>query len=240
VVTPPAVDGPPRSPDSIRLYGLEVLARSTERLAEQSPAVRARTVLADGYPSTELLRLAARHRLVVVGSRGDSGLAGLLLGSVADYLVTHADCPVIVVPPEDGDPDGPVLVGVDGSDSNRPAVEYAFAAAEWHARGVIALSSVDKWRTGRQAGFAVLAEEERTVDLVREAVVPWADKYPGVSLEHHIVEGPPAQELVVASRTASLTVVGSGGHGSLTRLLLGSVSRHVSRNAHSPVAVVRQ
>jgi len=240
VVTPPAVDVPARSPESARLYGTEVLARTTEWMAERWPAVRVRTVLAEGHPSTRLLGLAARHRLVVVGARGNSGLAGLLLGSVPDYLAAHAGCPVLVVPTEDGDPDGPVLVGVDGSDANRPAVDFAFAAAERHGRGVAALSAVDERRAVPSAGFGALAEVEHVVDLVLEAVRPWAEKCPAVPLEHRIVDGPPGRELTDASRAASLTVVGSRGHDGLTRLLLGSVSRQVVHHAQSPIAVVRR
>jgi len=216
VVTPPAVDVPARSPESARLYGTEVLARTTEWMAERWPAVRVRTVLAEGHPSTKLL------------------------GSVPDYLAAHAGCPVLVVPTEDGDPDGPVLVGVDGSDANRPAVDFAFAAAERHGRGVAALSAVDERRAVPSAGFGALAEVEHVVDLVLEAVRPWAEKCPAVPLEHRIVDGPPGRELTDASRAASLTVVGSRGHDGLTRLLLGSVSRQVVHHAQSPIAVVRR
>jgi nucleotide-binding universal stress UspA family protein len=40
----------------------------------------------------------AKADLVVVGARGHSGLSGLLLGSVADYISKHSDVPVVIVP----------------------------------------------------------------------------------------------------------------------------------------------
>jgi nucleotide-binding universal stress UspA family protein len=38
--------------------------------------------------------------LLVIGARGHSGIAGILLGSVADYITRHATVPVVVIPPE--------------------------------------------------------------------------------------------------------------------------------------------
>ncbi len=219
-------------------WGSDVLAATREHIRAEWPRVAVRTVLGEGHASNELLRLATGQRLVVVGSRGDSGLTGLLIGSVAVYLVSHARCPVAVVPLCRVDPGAPVLVGVDGSELNRPAVEYAFAAADRAGVPLVALSSLNVRRPGIGSGAGPTAD--RLVTLAHEAIGEWAEKLPHVPVRHQVVAGPPARELADASARASLTVVGSRGHGGMTALLLGSVSRRLVEEAASPVVVVRQ
>lgn len=50
-----------------------------------------------GNPVVELLAVARPQDLLVVGSRGRGGFAGLLLGSVSTQVAQHAPCPVLVV-----------------------------------------------------------------------------------------------------------------------------------------------
>jgi nucleotide-binding universal stress UspA family protein len=67
--------------------------------AQANGAGRISTCFSSGDPAEEIIFQAkGRHaNLIVVGSRGHGQLAGLLLGSVAQKIVVHAPCPVLVV-----------------------------------------------------------------------------------------------------------------------------------------------
>ncbi|WP_039798482.1 universal stress protein [Nocardia araoensis] len=73
-----------------------------ERLAgwqEKYPGVRVIREVEMAAPAAHLLSRSKEAQLLVVGSRGRGGFAGLLLGSTANNLVQHASCPVVVVHP---------------------------------------------------------------------------------------------------------------------------------------------
>ena len=51
----------------------------------------------EGHPTEVMLDAGSRARMLVLGSRGHGGFAGLLLGSVSSACAEHATCPVLVV-----------------------------------------------------------------------------------------------------------------------------------------------
>ncbi|GAA0927469.1 universal stress protein [Kribbella koreensis] len=73
------------------------LAESLATYCDKYPGVKVKARVVDGRPATALAELTTGASLVVVGSRGRGGVAGLLLGSVSQSLLRTADCPVVVV-----------------------------------------------------------------------------------------------------------------------------------------------
>jgi nucleotide-binding universal stress UspA family protein len=77
----------------------ETVLAGARLTARAKGATRIETNSAFGDPAAQIIALAKERQadLIVMGSRGHGQLAGLLLGSVAQKVLAHAACPVLVV-----------------------------------------------------------------------------------------------------------------------------------------------
>ena len=74
----------------------EALAGRIDSASHSSVTVTEEVV--EGHAAKVLLDAVTGSDLLVVGSRGHGGFAGALLGSISQHIVSHASCPVVVVP----------------------------------------------------------------------------------------------------------------------------------------------
>ena len=85
----------------------EVLAKTNldEALAKvDAEGVEVKRTVSQGHPAEVLTNASTNADLIVVGSRGHGGFAGMLLGSVRRHVSAHAHCPVLVVRHLDAEP----------------------------------------------------------------------------------------------------------------------------------------
>lgn len=87
--------GGEHAPDLALLEGSE--RHKLNAAAQAAGGVDIRAEVLVGNPVVELLATARPQDLLVVGSRGRGGFAGLLLGSTSTQISQHAPCPVLVV-----------------------------------------------------------------------------------------------------------------------------------------------
>ncbi|WP_328401535.1 universal stress protein [Nocardia sp. NBC_00403] len=78
-----------------------VLAESLAGFAEQYPDVIVRRVVVEDHPARRLLAESEHAQLIVVGSHGRGGFAGMTLGSVGQAVLHGADIPIIIARQED-------------------------------------------------------------------------------------------------------------------------------------------
>ena len=74
-----------------------VLDRAIAPVLATHPDLEISAVVAEGQAAEVLANASTGAELLVVGSRGHGEVSGMLLGSVSDYCVTHAHCPVLVM-----------------------------------------------------------------------------------------------------------------------------------------------
>lgn len=196
------------------------------------------TRLASGTVVERLSAESERADLLVVGSRGVGGFAGLALGSVGLGLAGRTTAPLVVVRAIRDEPYDEVAVGFDGSAPSEAAVGFAIEQARLRGARVRVVRAWQPpaltWRGPRPD--EILAAE---AEALRRRVDSWRAEHPDVPLAGSLVRRHPITTLAGASRAADLVVVGSRGRGEVKGALLGSVSHGVLHRARCPVAVVR-
>ena len=133
-----------------------------------------------------------------------------------------------------------IVVGVDGSQSSKAALAWAARQATLTRLPLAVVAAWEiptyGWSIPQPDALDLHADAEAMLAAAIDEVLG-AD--PGVELSTLAIEGHPALVLTEESKSASLIVVGSRGHGEFVGMLLGSVSEFLTAHAHCPVVVIR-
>jgi len=225
-----------------------------EDLRQRHPGVDVTVEQVTGTPSDALVDAAKDAELLVLGSRGLSGVGGFLVGSVGLSVVAHAELPVVLVRageqaadkdgtnPESAAPYRPVVLGLDADAPSDAVIEFAFAEA---ARRDTSLRVVYGWNLPPYYAYGLaldaglhdeLSREES--DSLTEALRPWRQKHPDIEVVLEPRVGSAADHLVDASREASLVVIGRRIRRGSLGARIGPVAHGVLHHSTAPVAVV--
>jgi len=243
------------SPDGMDTYAAEArlaLEAHTGKVF-QDAGVNYESLIERGHPVEVITRLAAEREmdLIVIGSRGLSGVEAFLIGSVSEGVLHHAHCPVLIVRGVHAPQRAPewkrLLLASDGSKGACQATAAALEIAEKFAASLEVLNVTDTPlfsyglspylpadnETASTGAASLLAKITEEVGADATAT--------GVHRSFHQETGYPAEIIVgFADRTdASLIVIGSRGLGTFKSLVLGSVSNRVARHSHRSVLVTR-
>lgn len=244
--------GPTRFPPSeeITEQGQRVLSRAEAHVRELEPDLPVDAVLALEDPAKALLKRTGPEDLLVTGSRGLGAARSALESSVSVRLAARAECPVVVVPESEASvvtAPRRIVVGVDGSDFSRSALDFALREAARVEGGSVVV--VHGWRmplpfdaaSPAQSGWSPPDDllDQRSQEMVSEMLAHIQDEeteHVGVAVVRMNTD--PTDALVDTGATADMIVVGSRGRGSVRGLLLGSVSQGVLHRATVPVTVL--
>lgn len=212
------------------------------------PGVETFVERGDFYASIVQRAEAFGADLILVGSHGRTGVARLLLGSVAEKVVRHAHCAVLVA--REGPEKGPVLASSDFSEASQAGLRAAAREAARAGSELVVLHVVDIDLAGAfpygvdAAGVLEAMKDSKEAREMHEALAKAASAATGtldVKVTLDFAVGDPAAAIVQRAEDlgARLVVLSTHGRTGLSRVLLGSVAEKVVRHAPASVLAVR-
>lgn len=236
----------------IERYVREAARERLETLDEVAGEPRARAVVVRGHSIPEGLQRCARERdadLLVVGSTHRGGVGRVLAGDVSERLLQGSDLPVAITPRGYAATTPPpalhtIGVGYDGSDEARAALDAAAEiarAAEAPLHVITAFNPHISGLTPRLIAELELADylasgRQQLADRQAAAVAALRDA--GIDASADGEQDDEASVLTARSHQLDLLVLGSRCYGPWRRLLLGSVSAKLVRQAACPLLLV--
>jgi nucleotide-binding universal stress UspA family protein len=226
--------------------GAESVARQAHEVLEGATE-REMRIVAGRSPAAVLQQLAVETEagLIAVGSSERSRLGKVLAGSVAEALLSGSPVPVAVAPAGYASATRPPLgligCAYDGSAEARHALRYAgHLAARLAARlQIIGVHQPLGFGSVSVSGsFGYQSANAATREALQAELDDASNLLASGNATTLLLDGPAAATLIAQSGELDLLVAGSRGYGPVRRVLVGSVSRALVRDASCPIVVV--
>ena len=255
-------DYPPMSMVAIPLVvpELEIGQRVRRRLRDVAgdysvPLRRENIHAIKGRPFEEICRLAQKIEidLIVIATRGNTGLKHLVLGSTAERVVRYSPCPVLVIRESDSKKQSAqrittfrkIVVPVDFSDCSMKGLGYAKALVrEFKAKLVLLHSIALQYYvvSDQYARYDLPLLMEQTDKAAKQQMRDLVQQtnWNGIEVETSIQVGHAGQQICAeaSDRKADLVAISTHGRTGFKHVLLGSTAEYVVRHASCPVLVV--
>lgn len=241
--------------EQLRKEATGQLDDAVTRISRKALKVVAHQVL--GIPSQCITDLAKETDadLVVLGTRGRTGLEHILLGSTAERVVAGAPCPVLTVRPQGKPPTAArsagaappvvrrILAPVDFSDCSLEALEYAVQVAIQLNAALTIFHVIEPVSYSLDFTLSHAGEARATRDRLESRLAELAAplKRNGLETDFFLRGGLPADSILDQEREGAYDVIVMGTHGrrGVSHLVSGSVAEAVLRRATCPVLSVK-
>lgn len=224
----------------------EYLLAKKEALDQAGARVKA--VVRIGSPLGVILDVAEEEKatLIAIATHGATGLARLLMGSVAEALLRKTPIPVLVVRPfysyELVPAGGPefrpirnILYPVDGSERSTDALPGVLQLADLFESRIVLLRVLEP-KKGKPAPRAEREEAEAQLKSLSSMI-----EKQGVETSCMLETGEAVEQILKAAKAKEIDLLAmtTHGRGGLSRAILGSVTEEVLRQAPVPLLVTR-
>ena len=169
--------------------------------------------------------------VIVMGSRGLTGLMRLMMGSNTAKVIGHAQCSVLIVPKDAQIEGKKIMVAIDGSRYSDVAAGAAISVAKHLHAPILVVAVV--YSDHKESRYMEAVEAIKRVEAFMSKE--------GITVEGQVLSGRPAEAIleVAKAKGVDLIVVGSHGRTGLDKMLMGSVSERVIGYADCAILVVK-
>ncbi len=174
-----------------------------------------------GIPYREISAQADSEDLILVGRHGRRPIKGVLIGSNAEKVVRHANCPVFIIPEEDKELQR-ALIAYDGSENSKLALKVAMSMKPLMSYEIKVVNVSDREEVSKSLK-----------DEVRELL--------GEDFEWYHVSGFPEERIIelCQKENIDLLFMGAYGKGRVKELFLGSVTSFLIHHLDIPMLLTK-